>query len=271
MTTYYIQTSAGKEGPFSLDELRKKGVSSETLICTEGGKWMPACKFEALKAILDDNAVPSYFAKHVGPKFVFSADVIKEPKTRSRITFMQLACIVLLILNGALYYYKQDASPVAATTEPPKAAPAPIKLLASVPAEQLVEQPAKPETHKVDTTNNHIRNNWSAFIKASHNAFKYYSKFGGIHRLQAIIQNKTAFPLDTVKVAIRYVKRGETFKTEHVTFYNVPEYGEIALPAPNSRSGTSVELNITEISSEKLQFFYNAADTLASADGNLKM
>ena len=258
MTTYYVQTTAGKEGPFSIEELQKKGINSETTICTEDGKWMPACKFEALKSIIEEPGAPLHFRKHVGPRYVFSADVITEPKTRSRITFMQWASIILLVMNGALYYYKQEDNKIAKAEVPEKPTPAKMEQKASVPAEKLVAKVPEPIVPPADTINSHIRNNWSAFIKTSHNAFKYYSKFGGIHQLKTSVQNNTGFPLDTVKLAVRYIKRGETFKTEYVTFYNIPEHGEVTLPAPNSRSGTSVELNITAISSEKLNFFYTA-------------
>ena len=271
MNTYYIQTPGGKEGPFSVEDLRKRGLSSETLVCTEGLKWTPACKIESLKPIVDDSGVPLHFKKHAGPKFVFSADAITEPKTRSRITFMQWASIVLLVLNGALYYYKQGDKKDVKNEKAVVSAAAPVKLIASVPAEKVAKQAVVSAESKVDTTNNHLRNNWSSFIKASHNAFRYYSKYGGIHHLEAIVQNKTGFPLDSVKVAIRYVKRGETFKTEHVTVYNIPEHGEAAVPAPNSRSGTSVELNITEIASEKLKLFYSADIASAEDDSYSKM
>jgi hypothetical protein len=271
MNTYYIQTQDGKEGPFSAGELRKRGISSETLICTEGGKWTPACRIDALKQILNEMDAPLHFRKHEGPKFVFSADAITEPKTRSRITFMQWASIVLLVLNGALYYYKQGDTKTAAKEQPVASADVPVKVMASIQAEKQVKPEVEPVESKVDTTNSHLRNNWSAFIKASHNAFRYYSKYGGIHHLKAIVQNKTAFPLDSVKVSIRYVKRGETFKIEHVTLYDIPEHSEAAVPAPNSKSGTSVELNITEISSEKLNLFYSADTPAAEADPSVKM
>ena len=270
MIKYYIQTPTGKEGPFSVEQLKKKAVSSETLICTEGGRWIPACKFEALKTILNETGAPSHFTKHVGPRYVFSADAISEPKTRSRISFMQWASIVLLILNGALYYYKQDDNPTSRREEQAKAAPVPMKLVAAAPAEQRLAQPAKPDVPKVDTTNNHIRNNWSTFIKASHNAFRFYSKLGGIHHLKAVVHNNTDFPLDTVQVSIRYIRRGETYKTEYVNLYNVPEQGELAVSAPNSRSGTSVELNITKVSSVQLNLFYSA-DSLGASGAPLRM
>ncbi|NEU10463.1 DUF4339 domain-containing protein [Flavihumibacter sp. R14] len=270
MITYYIQTPGGKEGPFSIEELRKKGVNPETLLRTEGGRWIPACKIEELKSLLNETGVPLHFKKHVGPKYVFSADAISEPKTRKRITFMQCAAVVLLILNGALYYYKQDGKMVVHKQQSSEPAPAPVKL-ASAPVKKIVQQAAESPASKVDTANTHIRNRWSEFIKVSHNAFRYYSKFGGIRHLQAIVKNQTGFPLDTVKVSVRYIKRGQTFKTEYVTLYNIPEHGELAVPAPNSKSGTSVILDITQITAEKLKFHYSADLPAEGADPYLKM
>lgn len=255
MTAYYIQTPTGKEGPFSVEELRKKAVTAETSIRHEGINWTPAGKIEALRTIFAETGPPLHFKKHEGSKYSFSADGIKEPKSRSRVSVLQWAAIVLLVLNGLVYYYKEVRSPVAKSPEVAALPAAPVKRIIAV--QNPVKHVEKQVIAKVDT-NSTVRNNWSNFIKATHNNFKYYTKKGGIRQLQAIVQNRTNFPLDTVKVAVKYIRQGETFKTEYVTFYNVPEHGEVAIPAPNSRSGTSVILDITKVSSEKLQFFYSA-------------
>lgn len=261
MTVYYVQTSSGNEGPFSIEELRKKNINSDTLISRDGTEWTPAGSISAIKTIISEAGPPLHFKKLEGPKYIFTADAITEPKTRSRISALQWAALILLALNGVVYYYKKNDSIVAKSHE---VVNLPTSRLPVEKKTNAVHSPVNPEINEQrDTTNSSIRNNWTNLIKATHNNFKFYSKYGGIHQLKAIVQNKSDFPLDTVKVAVKYIRQGQTYKTEYVTLYNVPERGELSVPAPTSKSGTSVTLDITKIASQKLQFFY-------SADGPVK-
>jgi len=256
MTVYYVQTSGGNEGPFSIEELRKKDINSNTLISRDGTEWTPAGSISAIKLIISEAGPPLHFKKLEGPKYIFTADAITEPKTRSRISALQWAALILLALNGVVYYYKKNDPIITKSREvvdlPTSRLPVEKKTIA-------LQSPVTPETSEGnDTTNSNIRNNWTNWIKATHNNFKFYSKYGGIHQLKAIIQNRSNFPLDTVKVAVKYIRQGQTYKTEYVTLYNIPERGELSVPAPTSKSGTSVTLDIKEIASQKLQFFYSA-------------
>lgn len=259
MTIYYIQTFGGKEGPFSIEELRKKDINSDTLISEDGTIWTPAGTIRAIKQIISETGPPLHFKKLEGPKYIFTADAISEPKTRSRISALQWAAIVLLALNVLVYYYKKSDSVISKSQEVVQLSEVPLTPEKKIIAIQSIVNPAiNEERENKDTINSNIRNNWATFIKATHNDFKFYSKYGGIHHLKAIVQNNSDFPLDTVKLAIKYIKQGQTFKTEYVTLYNVPEQGELSVHAPTSKSGTSVTLDITEITSQKLQFFYSA-------------
>ena len=253
MTAYFIQTPTGEEGPFSVEELRKKSLTADTLLRHEGISWTAAGKIEALRTILPETGPPQHFKKHEGSKNPFSASVIKEPKTKSRVSILQMVTIVLVLLNGVVYYYKEVRQPSASIQQAAALPPAPVKEIVAV---QTV-QTTKPEEVKPVDTLSMVRNNWSNLIKASANKFDFYTSKGGIRHLQAIVQNQTNFPLDTVLVAVKYIRGGETFKTEYVTLYNVPERGELAVPAPNSRSGTAVTLDILRITSEKMKFLYS--------------
>lgn len=259
MTGYYIQASSGKEGPFSLEELRKKDINTDTLISQDGAKWIPAGTVRAIRQIISKTGPPHHFKKLEGPKYIFTADAITEPKTRSRISALQWAAIVLLGLNGLVYYYKKNDSVIPKSSEVVHQNEIPLTPEKKIIAVQNTINPTTGEERgNKDTINSNIRNNWPVFIKATHNDFKFYSKLGGIHHLQVIVQNKSDFPLDTVKIAVKYIRHGQTYKTEYVTLYNIPERGELAAPAPTSRSGTSVILDITKIASQKLQFAYSA-------------
>jgi hypothetical protein len=263
MTVYHIQTPAGKEGPFSVEELRRKNISADTLISQDGREWKAAGKIDALRPILPEEGPPLHFKKHEGPKYSFTADAIKEPATRSRFSVLQWTTMILLVINGAVYIYKQkDDSAPAEKKEVVALSAVPVK---EDPVYTAVQEPVKATAAAADTTIQ-VRNNWTNYIKASHNNYKYYTKLGGIRQLKAIVQNETDFPLDTVKVAVKYLRKGELFKTEYVTLVNIPEHGELAVAAPNSKSGTNVILDITEITSQKMQFFYSAGLTAEAGE-----
>ena len=253
MTEYYIRTSRGEEGPFSKEELRIKAINSETLVCSDGASWTPAGEIVALQSLFPD-AVRKLNIKKPASKHLIGSDSNNtDNKTRSKISLLQWAAIVLLALNGLIYYYKGEPATVKIE-----------KVSVTVPTEEpemiavKTAQPIQKPVAENSDTLHRIRNNWPDYIKARHNDFKFYTKLGGIRRLEAIVQNQTDYPLDTVKVAVKYIRRGETFKTEYVTFYNVPGQGEVSVPAPNSRSGTSVILDITEVASGKMHFYYNS-------------
>ena len=252
MTKYYIRTVRGEEGPFTREELRLKPISPETLACSDGISWMPAGDMDDLKSLFP--AVSKLnIKKRVAKSAPASDGSTSETKSRSKLSLLQGATIVLLIANGLVYYYKSGdpvkTEPV--TTSVPSEEPEVITVKRTIPS-------PKPAVIENPDTLIRIRNHWQDYITARHNDFKFYTKLGGIRRLEAIIQNQTEFPLDSVKVAVKYMRRGEIFKTEYVTFNNIPEQGEISLPAPNSKSGNSVILEIIEIASQKMRFYYNS-------------
>jgi hypothetical protein len=254
MTEYHIKTPTGKDGPFSVEELRKKKIKPETMVSENGTEWTQAGMVEPLRPMFQESAISG--SKKPGRQgYSISDEQPKEASSRSRISMLQYTAFVLLILNGVVYYYKQQ-NPTSEKRLEVSAAPAVIKKLPGVRiAVEHKSTGMADRTAKADTTIK-IRNNWSTFIKAVPNDFKHYKR-GGIHHLQAIVQNKTGFPLDTVKLAVNYIRRGQTFKTEFLTLVNIPEHGEISVPAPDSRGGTAVKVDFTEISSQKMQFFYN--------------
>jgi hypothetical protein len=170
MTVYYVQTSGGKEGPFSIEELRKKDINSETLISEDGMEWTPAGSISATKLIIAEAGPPLHFKKLEGPKYSFTADAITEPKTRSRISALQWAALILLALNGAVYYYKNNDSGLNKSAE-----------VVEVSESRLLDEkkitvhgPVTPSvSEEKDTTNSNIRNNWANFIIATHNNLSF--------------------------------------------------------------------------------------------------
>ena len=57
---YYISVNNDKRGPYSISELKARGISSETLVMADGTEqWIPAWQIEELRPIIK-NQVPDY-------------------------------------------------------------------------------------------------------------------------------------------------------------------------------------------------------------------
>lgn len=250
MTEYHTKKQTEKEGPFSAEELRNNKLKPGPAIPDNAGKPIPSRKVVSAESKL---------------KEARSADSKPGNKSssKSKISLLQYTAFVLLILNAAVYYYKQESPP---EVKQVKVSSGPEELK-SIPPAPVTESntatiPERPKAAITDTRSEadsavKIRNNWTSFIKAVPGEFKRYKR-GGIYRLKAIVQNQTAFPLDTVKIAVNYMRRGLTIKTELLTAVNIPGNGEISVPAPDSRGGTAVEVVVKEIRSTKLEFYYHS-------------
>ena len=59
MSKYFIKNEAGQEGPFTLEELKTKGISASTAIMQEGTEnWTTAGELEELKALFTAQEAP---------------------------------------------------------------------------------------------------------------------------------------------------------------------------------------------------------------------
>jgi hypothetical protein len=105
--------------------------------------------------------------------------------------------------------------------------------------------------------NRQIRNNWENYIEATTNRYTYY-EIGGVENLQVIITNNSDFKLDEVIVDVCYViDDGSCYDTRQVKIYNVPAKSQKYIDAPNSNRGKNIELSITNIYSDSLNFNYS--------------
>ena len=125
------------------------------------------------------------------------------------------------------------------------------------PAESPEEIRRRRMAEKLAAKNKNYRNNWSSYIKVKPGKMEK-SLFGGIYNLEALVSNKTDYPLDVMIISIDYIKEsGETHKTEILTVYDIPANGEATVRAPDSDRGTSVKLEIIQISSKRMNFLYS--------------
>ncbi|MET3025921.1 hypothetical protein ABXT06_04535 [Flavobacterium sp. UW10123] len=116
--------------------------------------------------------------------------------------------------------------------------------------------------HDLTVKNRQLRNSWTEYIGVKTNDYTYY-EVGGVENLKITCTNDTPYKLDVVYVTVCYIiDNGTCFKTEDVTFNNVPPNSQMSVNAPNSSRGKKISLDILEIYSDDLNFLYNLTTPL---------
>lgn len=248
MIQYYIQTSAGQEGPYTLEELREKNIHAYTPVWNEViSDWTPAGKIEALKSILAGAGSPPFSA--ASPLNKSKQAHLEGPKKGFSLSLFHWLGIGILIIAAFIYFYNRGDSGSSSTNN--------AAGIGASPVDTTEEFERKRLSAEITAKNKNYRNNWSSFIKAVPGRYKT-NMFGGIYNLEAIVQNKTDYPLDVVIISISYIKdNGGVYKTKYVPVYNIPSNGKASVRAPDSNRGTKVKFSIIQISSRKMHFLYS--------------
>ena len=117
-------------------------------------------------------------------------------------------------------------------------------------------------TKEDDTQNRQIRNQINELIPIKTNQYTV-DGWGGITNLNIIVKNNTDYTIDKITVAIDYIKKnGDTYKTEKLTFENIPPHQDKSLAAPDSNRGLSVNIKKQTITSTQLKLCYDASNIL---------
>lgn len=245
MNQYYIQTSTGQEGPYTIEELRQKNIHARTPVWNEVlHDWTPAGEIEALRPILGAVAPPPFSPPL--PSNIFHAGY-KAFNKRFRLTLFHWLGIGILIIIAFIYFYSNGSSSQSNETAG----------IDSRPVDTAKEIQRKVLSARLAAKNRNYRNNWSSYIKAVPGRYKT-GMFGGISSLEAIVRNKTEYPLEVVIVLVRYVKdNGATYKSKYLPLYNIPAKGEAMVRAPESSRGKRVKIEIIQISSRRMNFLYS--------------
>lgn len=248
MIQYYIQTSAGQEGPYTLEELRDKDIHAYTPVWNELiSEWTPAGKIPALKSVLAGAGSPPPFSAAPPVKKIKAR--YGDVKNRFSLSLFQWLGIGGLIIIAFIYFYNPGDSGSSPNNNAAGIDAAPVDSTEEIEKKRL--------TAKIAAKNKNYRNNWSSFIKAVPGRYKT-KMFGGIYNLEANVQNKTDYPLDVVIISVSYIKsNGGIYKTKYVPVYNVPSNGKATVRAPDSDRGTKVKFRIIQISSRKMHFLYS--------------
>lgn len=219
MKKYYLNNGQENNGPFDKEELRGQKINKDTLIWAEDwNEWKKAGEIDELKIILLSIPPP--------PNYYLNDTQIVSKK----FNFIKYLVIVISLL-AFLTIAGKIISEYNTNRENPD---------------------LESYTLKMQT-----RNNITNLIKVTTNQFSV-DTFGGISNLDVIVTNNTDYTIDAVIVAIDYIKQNDgIYKTEYLTFNNIPSNQNKSLAASDSNRGLSIKLTKTYIKASELNLCYD--------------
>lgn len=100
------------------------------------------------------------------------------------------------------------------------------------------------------------RLNWEKFVLVQPNFKK--KDLGGIDNAEIVLNNKSPYKMDYVRVKIDYLKsNGEVFQTKNVEFHDLQSDSAKTLFAPDSKRGVDLKCEIIEAKSYGMNFCIN--------------
>ena len=229
MKKYLINKGHENIGPFDKEQLKEQRITKDTPVWSdEMTDWKKAGEIDDLKIILLTIPPPIYNS----PKNEF-----EKPRKRSLLKYLLiLTFLIAFVAIGSTiisenYTNNQDTS---------------------ILADDLIQR--------------QTRNNITSLVQVTTNQYSV-STFGGISNLDVIVTNNTNYTIDQITVAIDYIKKNDgIYKTEYLTFNNIPADQNKSLSAPDSNRGLSVNLTKQTITASELNLCYNNSFTPVVGD-----
>lgn len=228
MKEYYLHNGEDNSGPFNIEELKDQKITKDTPVWSNDMQdWKKAGEVDELKSILSNNPPP--LKKIQKSKY-------KKPKKSNFLKYLIIAISIIAFLAIGINIISEN---------------------------NTNQNNFIPED---DSINIQLRNNITSLVQVTTNQYSV-DAFGGISNLDIIVTNNTDYTIDEIKVAIAYIKKNDgVFKTEYLTFKNIPPKQNKSLSAPNSNRGLSVKLTKQSITSTDLNLCYNNSFTPAVGD-----
>lgn len=267
MRKYFIHNGETENGPFDIEQLKSMQIKNETPIWYEGlQNWTIAGNVEELKTIIIYTSTPPKFENfsqqntNINPsKFnqTQRKEIATEPKKKNILgnVLFGIGVIGAILIVGVFA--------IGFLTKPSEAE----EKLEEIKADSIYKEDEKTKINsQITEKNKNYRNNWQDYISVSTNEYSYY-EIGGIENLEIIATNKTEYKIDEITVNICYViDNGNCFENKEITIYNILPKSQKSEPAPNSKRGKNVELNISEIYSDKMNFAYAPGNWANNSD-----
>jgi hypothetical protein len=224
MKKYYLQNGQENIGPYDKEELREQKINKNTLVWAEDwNEWKKAGEIDELKIIL--LSIPP-------PKYNLPKNKYIKPRKRSFLKYLFIGIfLVAFIAIGSTIVSESNNQDT------------------DIPADDSIQR--------------QTRNNITNLIQLTTNQYSI-NTFGGISNLDLIVTNNTDYTIDQITVAIAYIKKNDgIYKTEYLTFNNIPAHQNKSLSAPDSNRGISVNLTKQTITAAELNLCYDNSFTPA--------
>lgn len=228
MKEYYTHNGKDNRGPFNIEELKDQKITKDTPVWSNDMQnWKKAGEVDELKSILSNNPPPL--------KKIQKSEY-QKPKKSNFLKYLIIAISIIAFLAiGSNIISENNTNQDNFTSED-------------------------------DSIKIQLRNNITSLVQVTTNQYSV-DAFGGISNLDIIVTNNTDFIIDEITVAIDYIKKNDgVFKTEYLTFNNIPPKQNKSLSAPDSNRGLSVKLTKQSITSTDLNLCYNNSFTPAVGD-----
>ncbi len=228
MKQYYLHNGQDYEGPFNKEELKLKKITNNTNIWSEDMvNWKKAGEINELKNSI--TTIPPLL-KNTPPKF-------EKPKS-SFLKYFIISTVIIILMTIFGYAITDNYQ----------------------------TNSAEVEANNDEIINREIRNNINNWVTTKTNQYSVDS-WGGISNLDITVNNDTDFTLNSTTIAIEYIKKNEeTYKTEYVTFNDIPPHQNKTLSAPDSNRGISIKIKTIKINSNELELCYNQEITPTVGD-----
>lgn len=229
MQKYYLHNGHDNIGPFDKEQLKVQKITKDTPVWSdEMTDWKKAGEIDELKAVLLTIQPPIYNPKN---------NKYQKPQKRSFIKYLLIGIfLIAFVAIGSTIISENNTN----------------KQETSIPADDSIQR--------------QTRNNITSLVQVTTNQYSV-STFGGISNLEVIVTNTTDFTIDQITVAIDYIKKNDgIFKTEYLTFNNIPPNQNKSLAAPDSNRGLSVNLTKQTITASELNLCYDYNNTPAVGD-----
>jgi len=285
MRKYFILEGQQETGPYTIDILQGKKLSSNTLVREEESySWTTAGQIEELAGFL---STPYQIPKKVVTQTIKPPKVqvrhLKQPTIPQRKINEKIIPVAIVFAIGSIIVsmdwvietkstqimnHPILTKPVAVIKDSIKAEEPKVEPIAVAPKTEkpkevktvllkepvIVKQPII-EDGTADKAA-YYKANWARFITVTNSNYNH-GLLGGIKGLSIIFKNETDFPIEEIVARITYIKaNGKPWLTKTVPVYNLSAHGEKLQSVAKVNRGKSVKISIEKITSSKMKFFY---------------
>jgi hypothetical protein len=284
MRKYFILEGQEETGPYTIDILQGKKLSSNTLIREEDSySWTTAGQIEELaghlsipnkilkrtvvqtieppkvqvrhlnqpkrpKAHINEKIIPVAIVFAIG-SIIVSMDWAIETKSTQIMNHPIMAKPVVSVKDSVKEVPQVEAIAEAAKTEKPK------EVKTVIIKEPTIEKQPVIEDATADRAA-YFKENWTRFITVANSNYNH-GLLGGIKGLSIIFKNETDYPIEEIVARITYIKaNGKPWLVKTIPVYNLAAHGEKLQSVAKVSRGKSVRISIEKITSSKMKFYY---------------